>query len=156
MGFLEHTKTGDAVTVSGELLYRALAVGDLPAAWLLARPFLEHTDYGKLSAATAFNCGLCLYRLKEYERALSQLKQAERSLGTPPELDISEKKLFFEAIKNSGKQTALAPLDPDAKGLERYVLIRIRWLFALCLICQNRRNEAEPIIRFLAGYQIEL
>ena len=49
-------------------LYQALAAGDLPGAWLLAKPCLERTDFEGLSASTAFNCGLCLYRLEEYEK----------------------------------------------------------------------------------------
>ena len=50
-------------------LYRALAIGDYPGAWLLARPLLEPGREDCLSASTAFNCGLCLFMLEEYERA---------------------------------------------------------------------------------------
>ena len=41
-------------------LYRALAIGDLAGAWLIARPVIERPKKGKPSYLTAFNCGLCL------------------------------------------------------------------------------------------------
>ncbi|MDE6913809.1 MAG: hypothetical protein K2P35_08960, partial [Lachnospiraceae bacterium] len=137
-------------------LYRALATGDVPAAWLLTKPLLERSKMEKLSASTAFNCGLCLYQLNEYEKALASLRQAEQSLGTPPDLDTQEKKLFLQAVM-AAQQVFLKPLDPEnMKGLERYFLIRIRWLSALCLLHLERQQEAAPIIRFLAQYHIEL
>lgn len=156
MEFLGTGKSQKSLTAADASLYRALAVGDLPAAWLLTRPFLERSKSEKLSVSTAFNCGLCLYRLGEYEKALAELKRAEQSLNIPPDLDIQEKKLFFQAIE-ADEQTALLPLDPECeKGLERYALIRVRWLTALCLIRLERQQEAAPIIRFLTQYQIKL
>ena len=105
-------------------LYQALAAGDLPGAWLLAKPCLERTDFEGLSASTAFNCGLCLYRLEEYEKALAGLRR---------------------------------PLNPQAPdGLERYGLIRTKWLAALCLLRLDRPREAAPAIRFLAQYHITI
>ena len=57
----------------------------------------------------------------------------------------------------AAQQVFLKPLDPEnMKGLERYFLIRIRWLSALCLLHLERQQEAAPIIRFLAQYHIEL
>ena len=61
-----------AVSTDGPL-YRALAVGDLPGAWLLARPLLEPGRTECMNALTVFNCSLCLFRLEEYERALTLL-----------------------------------------------------------------------------------
>lgn len=161
MGFLENGEKQELLSGAGGPLYRALAIGDLAAAWLLARPLIENmkterTKTEKLPAATAFNCGLCLYRLGEYEKALAQLKQAEQLLGAPPDLAPLEKKLFFQAVENR-KQMFLQPLDPEGgKGLERYFLIRIRWLAAHCLTHLERSREAASEIRFLAQYHVEL
>ena len=156
MEFLGNSKGSKPLTVDAHSLYQALAVGDLPAAWLLTRPFLEQGKNEKLSVSTAFNCGLCLYQLEEYEKALAELKRAEQSLNTPPDIDMQEKKLFLHAIE-TGKQTALLPLNPESeKGLERYAFIRVRWLMALCLIQLERQQEAAPMIRFLNQYHIEL
>lgn len=135
-------------------LYQALAVGDLPAAWLLARPRLERADFEGLSAPTAFNCGLCLYRLEEHEKALAGLRRAEQAFGAPPDLDIREKELFLRAVK-ADETVFLRPLNPQASdGLERYGLIRTRWLAALCLLRLGRPQEAAPAIRFLTQYHI--
>ncbi len=156
MEFLGNNKGSKPSSGNAVSLYRALAVGDLPAAWLLTGPFLEQGKKEKLSASTSFNCGLCLYQLEEYEKALNVLKQAEQLLNTPPDFDMQEKKLFFHAIEN-GRQTAFLPLEPESeKGLDRYVLIRVRWLAALCLTALERRQEAAPMIRFLNQYHIEL
>jgi len=161
MRFLENGGKQGLPDGSEGPLYRALAAEDLAAAWLLARPLIENmriesTKTEKLPAATAFNCGLCLYRLKEYEKALTQLKQAEQSLGMPPDLEPREKKLFFQAVEDM-KQMFLQPLDPEGgKGLERYFLLRIRWLKAHCLTRLERFEEAASEIRFLAQYHIEL
>ncbi len=126
------------------------------AIWLLTRPLLELMKTGILPAATAFNCGLCLYRLEEFEKALSILKNAEQSLGVPPEPDTPEKRLFLQALQKN-PQVFLQPLDPKGgSGLERYSLIRVRWLTAFCLLRLDRRQEAASAIRFLAQYQIEL
>lgn len=156
MEFLGNGKSSELSANVSNSLYRALATGDIPAAWLLAKPLLERSKMEKLSASTAFNCGLCLYQLNEYEKALASLRQAEQSLGTPPDLDTQEKKLFLQAVM-AAQQVFLKPLDPEnMKGLERYFLIRIRWLSALCLLHLERQQEAAPIIRFLAQYHIEL
>lgn len=136
-------------------LYRALAVGDLPAAWLTARSFLEQAKTEKLSHATAFNCALCLFRLEEYEQALAQLRQAELSLGNPPDFDMGERKLFMQALTVTGAETALLPLDPDSgKNLERYGFLRVKWLATLCLLRLGRQQEAAAGIRFLRQYRI--
>jgi hypothetical protein len=156
MEFLGNGKSSELSANVSNSLYRALATGDVPAAWLLTKPLLERSKMEKLSASTAFNCGLCLYQLNEYEKALASLRQAEQSLGTPPDLDTQEKKLFLQAVM-AAQQVFLKPLDPEnMKGLERYFLIRIRWLSALCLLHLERQQEAAPIIRFLAQYHIEL
>lgn len=134
-------------------LYRALALGDLPGAWLLARPLLEPGRAECLSAPTLFNCGLCLFRLEEYERALTLLKRAERLLGSAAGPDTAERRLFVQALEAT--DAALLPLDPEwGPGLERYALIRVRWLTALCLLRLGREQEAAPILRFLAQYHI--
>ena len=157
MEFLGKSKgTAEEASVGGRL-YRALALGDLPGAWLLARPAIERAKTERLPCVEAFNCGLCLYRLGEYEKALEKLKQAEQSLGNPPDLDIAERKLFLQAIETVGQAAALLPLDPDSgPGLERYMLIKARWLIALSLAALGRRQEAAPIVRFLSQYRIEV
>lgn len=138
-------------------LYRALAVGDLPAAWLSARTFIERAKTEKLAYTTAFNCGLCLYLLEEYEKSLAELTQAEQSLGNPPEFDMAEKKLFMQALSAAGPQTALLPLNPDSgKGLARYGLLRVKWLATLCLLHLGRQQEAASGIRFMRQYHIEI
>lgn len=137
-------------------LYRALAAGDYPGAWLLARPLLEPARVESLSAATAFNCGLCLFCTGEYEQALMLLEQAGESLGRPAGLSTTERKGFLQAVAAS-KDTALLPLDPGGgEGMEWYYLIRVRWLTALCLIRLDRRQEAAPVLRFLKQYHIEI
>ena len=137
-------------------LYRALAIGDYPGAWLLARPLLEPGREDCLSASTAFNCGLCLFMLEEYERALMPLRRAERLLGSPAGLNVAERKGFLQAVSVS-KNTALLPLDPEGEeGMGRYCLIRVRWLTALCLVRLERKQEAAPVLRFLQQYHIEI
>lgn len=137
-------------------LYRALAAGDYPGAWLLARPLLEMGRVENLSAATAFNCGLCLFHVGEYEQTLVLLKQAEQSLGSPVGLSAAQRKGFLQAVAAS-KDTALLPLDPEGgEGMAWYYLLRVRWLTALCLIRLERRQEAAPVLRFLEQYHIEL
>ena len=137
-------------------LYRALATGDVPAAWLLTKPLLERSKMEKLSASTAFNCGLCLFMLEEYERALMPLRRAERLLGSPAGLNVAERKGFLQAVSVS-KNTALLPLDPEGEeGMGRYCLIRVRWLTALCLVRLERKQEAAPVLRFLEQYHIEI
>ncbi len=155
---MRNEKSRESAHDAGGMLYRALAAGDLPAAWLATRPLLERAKGEKLPAATAFNCGLCLYRLEEYEKALAQLKAAEQLLGSPPDLDSGERRLFVQAVESVKKerQACLLPLDPEGDGLKRYFLIRVRWLAGLCLLCLGRRQEAAPLIRFLAQYHIEL
>lgn len=148
-------KTGN--TESEEDLYRALAVGDLPAAWLSARAFIERPKTEMLAYATAFNCGLCLYRLEEYEKSLAELAQAKQSLGNPPEFDVTEKKLFMQALSVGGPGMALLPLNPDSgKRLARYGLLRVKWLTVLCLLHLGRQQEAAADIRFLRQYHIEV
>ena len=71
-------------------LYRALALGDLPGAWLLVCPLLEPGRTECLNAITMFNCSLCLFRLEEYERALTLLKRAERLFGGTSGLNTAE------------------------------------------------------------------
>ncbi len=140
-------------------LYRALAVGDLPAAQLISAAVGKCQASGGGNPATAFNRGLCLFLLGEHEGALSELKRAEQLSGNPPELDISEKNLFIKALELSSreKKLFLLPLDPDsANGNTRYVLIRVKWLAALCLKALGREGEAAMIKRFLSQYNIEL
>lgn len=142
-------------------LYRALSAGDLPAAQLINGAIEKSADKspdGK-SPATAFNRGLCLYLLEEYESALSELKRAEQLSGNPPEIDIADKKLFVKALEiaNREQRLCLLPLDPESvKGCARYVLIRIKWLTALCIKALGRDGEAAMIKRFLSQYNIEL
>lgn len=156
MEFLEKGKRGELWAGLDQALYQALAIRDLPAAWLLTKPVSERADFERLSAPTAFNCGLCLYRLEEYEKALTALRRAEQAFGNAPELDIREKELFFQALKMS-EDVYLRPLNPETgKCLERYGLIKTRWLTALCLLQLNRPQEAAPAIRFLAQYHIEI
>lgn len=154
MDILRSGKPGGLTAGTDKALYQALAVDDLPAAWLWVRPLLERADFERLSAATAFNCGLCLYRLEEYERALDCLRRAEQQLNTLPDLDVRDRELFFRAVRADG-QVSLRPLNPEAdKGMERYFLIRTRWLTVLCLLRLERTQEAAPVIRFLEKYQI--
>lgn len=138
-------------------LYRALTSGDLPAAWLITKAFTARPETDKTVYATAFNCGLCLYRLEEYEKALAELKRAEQLLGNPPDFDISEKKLLLQALALSGKEAALLPLDPDScKSYERYGLLRVKWLMSLSLLQLGRQQEAASGIRFLRQYHIDI
>ncbi|WWR16707.1 hypothetical protein V1224_04545 [Lachnospiraceae bacterium JLR.KK008] len=144
-------------TTEDEELYRVLAVGDLPAAWLLTKAVMEKSKTEQLPYTTAFNCGLCLYRLEEYEKALAELKRAEQSLGNPPDLDISEKKPFMQALSVTGEAAALLPLAPGSgKRLERYGFLRVKWLMTLSLLRLGRQQEAAAGIRFLRQYHIEL
>ncbi len=130
-------------------LYRALSVGDLPAAQLIKNITEENP-------ASLFNRGLCLFRLEEWENSLAELKRAERMLGSPREIDISERTFFIKALMKS-EQPYLLPLDPEySSDCARYALIRIRWLEVLCLVNLGRNGEAAPIKRFLSQYQIEL
>ena len=71
-------KAGHAPSDGG--LYRALASGDLPAAWLITKAFTARPEADKTVYATAFNCGLCLYRLEEYEKALVKKKESRGEL----------------------------------------------------------------------------
>ena len=88
--------------------------------------------------------------------ALAGLRRAEQAFGAPPDLDIREKELFFRAV-NAEKDVFLRPLNPQAPdGLERYGLIRTKWLAALCLLRLDRPREAAPAIRFLAQYHITI
>ncbi len=138
-------------------LYRALAVGDLPAAQLISAAVGKSQASGGGNPATAFNRGLCLFLLGEHEGALSELKRAEQLSGNPPEIDISDKDLFIKALEISNRELFLLPLDPDsASGNTRYVLIRVKWLTALCLKALGREGEAAMIKRFLSQYNIEL
>ena len=157
MEFLGKTREETELPEGGHALYRALLAGDLPAAWLLARPMIEKEKTASLSFSDAFNCGLCLYRLREYEKALAEFRRAEQSLGNPPDFSASEKKLFLQALSIMESSGALLPFEPDAsKELDRYGLIRVRQLRALCLIRLGRSQEAAPLIRFLSQYPIEL
>ena len=157
MEFMSKSGEQAEIAAAGEELYHALTAGDLPAASLLAKAFMERSKTEKLPYTAAFNCGLCLYRLGEYEKALAQLKQAEQSLGSPPDFDISEKKLLLQALSLAGKETALLPLGRNSgKHLERYGLLRIKWLMTLSLLQLGRQQEAAPGIRFLRQYHIEL
>lgn len=140
-------------------LYRALSVGDLPAAYLTSGGIAQNKTYGGENPAAAFNRGLCLFLLEEYESALNELKRAEQLSGNPPEFDIADRKLFTKALELSerGQKTVLLPLDPDsAKSCARYVLIRAKWLTALCLKALGRDGEASVIKRFLSQYNIDL
>ena len=131
-------------------LYRALSAGDLPAARLLSK----NSD-GE-NPASAFNRGLCLFLLEEWEASLAELRCAEQLLGNPPEYDISERTLFIRAIELSKHTVYLLPLDPDSTCCERYALIRVKWLAALCLVNLGRGGEAAPVKRFLSQYNIEI
>ena len=138
-------------------LYRLLVAGDLPGAWLAAKSQMEKSGTENISCAAAFNRGLCFYRLGEYEKALGQLRQAEQSLGSPPDFDLAKKKLFLEALSGRGQETALIPLDPDGgEELYRYWLVRVKWLMTLSLLRLDRHEEAAGGIRFLRQYPIEL
>lgn len=155
MKFLGSETAPDTSSAVDGPLYRALAVGDLPGAWLLARPLLEPGQAERLAAPAAFNCALCLFLIGEYERALGPLKRAEQSLSTSAGLDTAERKLFIQALSVS--DAALLPVDPEGgAGMECHVLIRVRWLTALCLLRLDRQQEAAPILRYLAQYQIEV
>lgn len=157
MELMGKSKEPADLTAAGKRLYRLLASGDLPAAWLTSRALMEKSRTKKLPYATAFNCGLCLYRLEEYEKALAQLKQAEQALGNPPDFDISERNLLLQALSVAGQNIALLPLDPDADThLERYGLLRVKWLISLSLLHLGRPQEAAPGIRFLRQYHIEI
>lgn len=135
-----------------EPLYRALSRGDLPAAYLILKDIKKNDN-----PATAFNCGLCLYRLDEWEKALAELKTAEQLLGNQPEYDIAEKKLFIKAVEVCCNDTALLPLDPYApQKCGRYALLRTKWLTALCLLKLGRESEAAPVLRFLSQYEIKI
>ncbi len=124
-----------------EPLYRALACGDLPAAYILSKDLKQ-----KSNPATAFNCGLCLFRLGEWEKALAELKRAEQAFGN-----------LLKAFEVSGSAEAFLPLDPGAPSrCGRYALIRTRWLIALCLFQLGRESEAAPIVRFLSQYNIQI
>ncbi len=141
-------------------LYRALAVGDLPAAYLTASTVKKSSGAALDSEnpATAFNLGLCLFLMEEYENALFELKRAEQQTGNPPELDIADNRLFVKALELSGgeKKPYLLPLDPECEsGDMRYVLIRVKWLSALCLKALGREGEAAVIKRFLSRYNID-
>jgi len=156
MEFLGGGKSTGLSPAEDRPLYRALAAGDLPAAWLLARPMLERDKMEQLPWWTAYNCGLCLYRLGEDEKALAALKRAEQVLGTPPEVERQERRRFLKALSMAGDEGALLPLDPDGgRKLERYALLRVRWLMVLCLTRLERRQEAAPLIRFLNQYRME-
>lgn len=157
MEFMGKSREQAGHAAADEDLYHALAAEDLPAAWLLTKVFMERAKTEKLPYTTAFNCGLCLYRLGEYEKALAELKRAEQSLGNPPDFDIAEKKLFMQALSLAGKETALLPLHPDSgKNLERYGFLRVKWLMTLGLLQLGRQQEASSGIRFLRQYHIEL
>lgn len=139
----------------GTALYRALASGDLPSAWLICGDIKDSSD-----PASEFNCGLCLYYLEEWEKALERFKNAEKLLGNPPEFDIADKKLLLKAVELNGKnggREGLIPLDPDSSvSLGRYGLIQVRRLTALCLAELGRDGEAAPLKRFLSQYRINL
>lgn len=137
-------------------LYRALSEGDLPAACLLGE-FSSHKTVDADNAAAAFNRGLCLFLLEEYEDALSELKRAERLSNNAPELDSTARNMFSKAVEASGEKLARLPLDPESpKSLTRYVLIRTKWLTALCLKALKREGEAAAAARFLSQYNIVL
>lgn len=145
-------------------LFRALSAGDLPAAYLISCSVDKNKTCSIDNPATAFNRGLCLFLLEDYEAALSELKHAEQLSGNPPEIDISERKLFNKAIdisnhevSNHEQSLAVKPLDPGSVTIyARYVLIRTKWLTALCLKALGRDGEASVIKRFLSQYNIEL
>ena len=140
-------------------LYRALSAGDLPAAYLIISFVDKNKTCSLDDPATAFNRGLCMFLLKEYEAALSELKRAEQLLGNPPEIDISERKLFNTAIAISNQEQSLAvkPLEPGfVKIYARYILVRTKWLSVLCLKALGREGEASAIKRFLSMYNIDL
>lgn len=140
-------------------LYRALFAGDLPGAYLINCSIDKDKTCSIENPATAFNKGLCLFFLEEYEAALSELKHAEQLSGNPPEIDISERKLFNKAVElsNHEQRLAIKPLDPGSEKIyARYILIRTKWLTALCLKALGRDGEASMIKRFLSQYNIEL
>lgn len=140
-------------------LYRALSAGDLPAAYLIISSVDKNKTCSLDDPATAFNRGLCMFLLEEYEAALSELKHAEQLSGNPPEIDISERKLFNKAIEISdhGQNLAVKPLDPGSASIyAKYILIRTKWLTALCLKALGRDGEVLMIKRFLSQYNIDL
>lgn len=151
MELLGKNKNTEGAAAAGPL-YRALACGDLPAAYLLGRELKQSPD-----PVTAFNCGLCLFRLGEWEKALAELKRAEQAFGNPSEYEISERKLLLKAFELTGSAEAFLPLDPGAlPRCGRYALIRTRWLIALCLFRLGREGEAAPVVRFLSQYNIQV
>lgn len=140
-------------------LYYALSAGDLPGAYLISGSIDKNKTCSIENPATAFNKGLCLFLLEEYEASLSELKHAEQLSGNPPEIDISERKLFNKAVEISNHEQSLAvkPLDPGSVNIyARYTLIRTKWLTALCLKALGRDSEAAMIKRFLSQYNIEI
>lgn len=132
-------------------LYRALAIGDLPSAYIISK------DIKTTKPAVSFNQGLCLYLLGEYEKALVELKRSEQGYSNCAEYDIADRRLFMKAIEAVGDSVKFLPLDSDSpQRCGRYSLIRTRWLTALCLIKLGRESEAMPIIRFLSQYNINI
>ncbi len=137
-------------------LYCALSAGDLPAAQILCS-YIGKTP-GCDNPASSFNRGLCLFLLKEYESALFELKRAEQQLGSPPEPDIADRNLFIKALALSNREQRLflLPLYPGSvKAGMRYMLIRVKWLTAICLKALGREGEAAMIKRFLSQYNID-
>lgn len=152
MEFLNKNRVQSAEPETDVALYDTLAAGDIPAAWLISRSKKEAA-----SPADAFNRGLCLYLLDEWEKAENELKRAEQLLGNPPEFDISDKRPLLKALAVSGPKTALLPLHQSTAAQNgRYALLRVKWLSALCLLKLGRTQEAAPIIRLLSQYNITI
>ena len=62
-------KINTDLSAASSELYRALASGDLPSAWLICKDIKESSD-----PASEFNCGLCFFLLEEWEKALGRIK----------------------------------------------------------------------------------
>lgn len=143
-----YNKKNSPETFADKELFSALSIGDIPAAYLLVKKINEENP------ESLFNRALCMYKLEEYESAVSDLKHAEQLLGNPSEFDISERGMFIKALSIS-PDAYLLPLE-YGNGCPRYVLIRVRWLEYFCLEKLGKNGEAFSIKRFLSQYNINI
>lgn len=143
-----YNKTNSTEIFADKELFSVLSIGDIPAAYLLTKKINEENP------ASLFNRALCMYKLEEYENAVSDLKRAEQLFGNPPEFDISERGMFIKALSIS-PDAYLLPLE-SGSGCPRYGLIRVRWLENFCLEKLGKNSEALSIKRFLSQYNINI
>ena len=155
MEFLsKSTDVSDGADIGGAL-YAALVSGDLPAACLICQSADSSPE--NLEVSALFNCGLCRFLLGECEKALDLLKQAEILLGNPVDFSIAQRQLFIKSLERADGCFALLPLDKFvAENCARYVLIRVKWLAAICLEKLGRGYEAAALKNFLAQYNIQI